>query len=89
VAKGRETFDQDRLLQRAAKNVLSEIGEAAKGLSTEVTDAIDEVPWKEVKGIREKIVHDYYAINLDIVWSTFETWLPDLEACVRRWLEGG
>jgi uncharacterized protein with HEPN domain len=86
VARGQESFDADPLLQRAAKNVLSEIGEAVGDLPDPLLPQIGDLPWKEIRGVREKIVHDYYELDLVILWSTLETDLPSMDEHVRRWL---
>lgn len=86
VARGREAFMEDRLLQRAAKNVLAEIGEAAGNLPEEVLVQIGPMPWGQITGIRDKVVHDYYELDLVIMWTTLETDLPELGNHVRLWL---
>ena len=58
MARGRARFDDDRLLHRAAKNLIAEIGEAAKGLPDAVVEQIPAVPWQAFKGVREKVVHE-------------------------------
>lgn len=83
VARGRVGFDVDRLLQRAAKNVVAELGEAAKALPDETTDAIAGIPWRAVKGMREKVVHDYPEVDVAVLWATLTEALPDLARRIR------
>jgi uncharacterized protein with HEPN domain len=85
VERGRASFDEDRLLQRAAKNLVAEIGEAAKALPEEVTDRIPGVPWRAIKGMREKVVHDYPEVDLDVLWSTLSVGVPGLASRVRAY----
>lgn len=85
VGRGRARFDDDRLLQRAAKNLVAEIGEAAKALPDEVTDQISAVPWRAIKGMREKVVHDYPEVDLDVLWSTLNGSMPELASRVRAY----
>jgi len=59
VQRGHSKFVADPLLIRAAKNIISEIGEAAKGLDDELLATMPGVPWKNVKGMRHKVVHAY------------------------------
>jgi uncharacterized protein with HEPN domain len=89
VDRGRASFDEDRLLQRAAKNVVAEIGEAAKALPEEVTDRIPGVPWRAIKGMRAKVVHDYPEVDLDVLWSTLSAAVPDLASRVRAYQAPG
>jgi uncharacterized protein with HEPN domain len=87
VVRGRPAFDADALLVRAAKNVLSEIGEAAKAI-----DRLDEselertgyARWREVKGMRDVVAHQYQAVELDVLWDTLAKDLPDIGNAVAR-----
>jgi uncharacterized protein with HEPN domain len=76
VRRGRKAFDGDPLLQRAAKNIVSEIGEAAKAIPASVLETIPGVPWRAVKGMRDKVTHDYPEVDLDILWDTLVTSIP-------------
>ena len=87
VMGGRERFATDRLLQRAAKNLVAEIGEAAKAVPDGVAAKIPDVPWRAVKGMREKVVHDYPELDLDVLWATLLTDVPKLARCVRAYRE--
>ena len=64
------------------------IGEAAKRLPQDVRDRAPEIPWKSVAGMREVIVHDYFAIDDEIVWSVVEKELPKLRSAIGRLLAG-
>ena len=76
VAGGYDHFVSDPLLIRAAKNIISEIGEAAKGIDDALLDSMPGVPWKAVKGMRDKVVHDYPELDLDVLWDTLAYGLP-------------
>lgn len=82
VEAGHHRFVTDPLLIRAAKNIISEIGEAAKGLDDGVLANIPGVPWKAVKGMRDKVVHDYPELDLDLLWDTLEHGLPVLHRAI-------
>jgi uncharacterized protein with HEPN domain len=60
------------------------IGEAAKNLSAETRAKASEVPWNRVTGMRDRIVHAYFTIDLEIIWEVVEHELPDLRAAVER-----
>ncbi len=66
---GREQFDQDELVQNWVMRHLSIIGEAASRLSEEARAAAPEVPWRNIIGMRHVLVHGYFQIDLDAVWS--------------------
>ena len=76
VENGHERFLSDPLLIRAAKNIISEIGESAKRIDDKLLLAIPGVPWKAVKGMRDKVVHDYPELDLDVLWETLANGLP-------------
>jgi uncharacterized protein with HEPN domain len=69
--KGRERadFDSDAMLQRAVVNCLQEIGEAAIQVSENTRLRLKGVPWIQIARMRNRLVHAYFAINLDLVWD--------------------
>lgn len=88
IGRGRAAFDADDLLQRAAKNIVTEVGEAAKGLTARFTEATSDIPWKEAKGMRDVTVHRYWAVETDTLWMTLTDDLPMLGTMIRAHLEG-
>lgn len=65
---------------------LEVIGEATKNLSRELRDANPDIPWRQIAGMRDVLIHDYLKVNLDRVWRTVVNDLPVLEAAVNRLL---
>lgn len=59
------------------------IGEAAKNVPEKVKKAHPEIPWKFMAGLRDKIIHGYFAINYDIVWDVITRKIPELEPKIR------
>lgn len=55
-----------------------QIGELAKSLSDEFVDEYNKVPWKQIKGMRDRIGHGYDTINVDIVWNTAKENIKEL-----------
>jgi uncharacterized protein with HEPN domain len=55
------------------------MGEATKRLSAAVRDAHPEVPWRQVAGFRDVLIHDYFGIDLDEVWGAVQSNLPELK----------
>jgi uncharacterized protein with HEPN domain len=60
------------------------IGEACRGLSPEFRAAHSEEVWAQAAGLRNVIVHQYFGIDIDIVWGVIERNLPDLKALVQK-----
>ncbi|OPY36406.1 MAG: hypothetical protein A4E35_01945 [Methanoregula sp. PtaU1.Bin051] len=60
------------------------IGEAAKNVPEQVKKKHPEIPWKFMAGLRDKIIHGYFAINYDIVWDVITRKIPDLEPKIRE-----
>ncbi|MFA5361631.1 MAG: DUF86 domain-containing protein [Candidatus Omnitrophota bacterium] len=59
------------------------IGEAAKNVPENIKCMYPEIPWKEMSGMRNKITHEYFGIDLDIVWKTIQG-LPNLEVVFKN-----
>lgn len=73
-----EDFLDSQLVQDAVMRNLQIIGEAVKRLSPETRVEHPDVPWREMAGLRDRIVHDYFGIDYEVVWSVIAEELPDL-----------
>jgi len=69
----------DRIVDAVIRN-LTVIGEAANRLPQEFKDLHAAVPWHRIVGLRHRVVHDYFDVDLDLVWTIVETELPQLAA---------
>lgn len=79
---GRLTFAEflaDTQAQDAVVRNLSIIGEAVKNLSAEFREQHEEVEWAKIAGLRDKLVHDYFSLDWDILWDVVQTRIPALE----------
>ena len=78
-------FLEDLRLQDATSFDISTIGEAAAHVSEEFQVAHPEIPWMEMRGLRNRLVHifDYEQINYDIIWDVATVELPNLESDIR------
>ena len=74
----KENFEQNYQLQDALIRNLEVIGEATKGLTDQVTDAEPSIPWSKMAGMRDRMVHQYFRVDLDVVWQTVTTDIPAL-----------
>lgn len=78
-SRGREVFDNDELIQNWIVHHLQVIGEAARLVSEDVRAQTPEIEWNKITGMRHVLVHHYFAIDRDLVWSTVERDLPRLK----------
>jgi uncharacterized protein with HEPN domain len=62
---------------------LRTIGEAVKRFPAEITSRYDEIPWRRIAGLRDFIAHAYFALDLDIIWDTVQTDVPELHEGIR------
>ena len=67
--RSEEVFTKDRKTQDAVIRNLEIIGEAAKNLSANLRKSHSAVPWKDLMGMRDKMIHHYFGINYEIVWQ--------------------
>lgn len=82
--EGGQTFFQSTLIQDAAARNLEIIGEAVKLLSPGFKEALPEVPWRQIAGLRDVLIHDYDGVNWTRVWTTIEIDVPELENALNR-----
>lgn len=65
----RDTFEEDEVLKRAFVRCLEVIGEAVTQLSENVRQQHPEIEWKLIAGMRDRLIHEYFGVNYDIVWD--------------------
>jgi uncharacterized protein with HEPN domain len=84
AGKLRSDFDADPILQKAVQYDLLTIGEATSNISEELRTKYSQVPWKAISGIRTILAHQYFSIDLDIVWQTATSDLAPLRAQIEE-----
>lgn len=82
-AEGEVAFRQDVKTQDAIIRNLQVMGEAVKKISTDCRAAHPEIPWKDIAGMRDRVVHDYFGVSLDIVWDVVTHHVPPLREKLR------
>ncbi len=83
---GYEEFSRDDKTVYAVIRALEIVGEATKKIPQEAKDNHTEIPWREIAGMRDKLVHDYFGVNLVVVWKAVSEDLPAIEPLLRRML---
>ncbi len=86
--RGRESFLEDVLLQSAIMHRLTLLGEACRALSPELRQAHPEVPWAQVIAFRNVIVHQYFAMDLELVWNVVAEQAVALRSALNAILNG-
>ncbi|WP_235335424.1 DUF86 domain-containing protein [Aphanizomenon flos-aquae] len=84
---GKEEFMQTKMIQDAVIRNFEIIGEATKRLSPELRSKYSDVPWQQMAGLRDVLIHDYLKVNLNLVWQIIEQNLSDLKRQVTAIME--
>lgn len=82
----RAAFGTDLKTQEAVVRCLEVIGEACKRVSDETLGHRSEIDWRQIRGMRDRLIHNYDQIDLDIVWRTVQEDLQPMKAAVRHLL---
>jgi uncharacterized protein with HEPN domain len=77
-------FHQSDMVVDATVRNLEVIGEASNHIPSEILEAHPEVPWKLMKSMRNILIHEYFGVDLEIVWKTIQGSLPELLIAVRK-----
>lgn len=85
---GRDTYSQNKLIQGWMILQLQRIGEAAGRLSDEIREQCPHIPWQDIVGMRNLLIHEYFGISSARVWMTVVGDVPVLKECVSRILGG-
>ena len=81
AGRTRQDLDTDRVLSLALVRLLEIVGEAASGISADARSKRPGIPWAEIVGLRNRLIHGYDSVDLDVIWSVVK---HDLPALVRE-----
>ncbi|MBI4083661.1 MAG: DUF86 domain-containing protein [Candidatus Lambdaproteobacteria bacterium] len=87
AVRGRDAFERDELLQSWLVRNLQIIGEAARALPQDMRVQAPAVPWSKIMGMRNILVHDYFGIELAVLWDAVEHDLPMLKQEIELLLD--
>lgn len=77
-------FSVNELVQDAVIRNIEIIGEASKKISSDTKQIYYEIPWKEIAGMRDKLIHDYLGVDVEVVWRTITEDIPTLEKQIKE-----
>jgi len=84
----KDAFEENQMMQDAVMHQIEIIGEASNRISDEFQEKHPDLPWMQMRAIRNKIVHDYREVNLSVIWDTAKNDLPPLKKQIKKLLGG-
>jgi uncharacterized protein with HEPN domain len=82
-----ENFMADETLKRAVVRSLEIIGEATKKIPADVKVQWNSIPWKNMAGMRDRLIHDYIGVNYAIVWDVMQNKIPDMQLQISWYIQ--
>ena len=79
-------FSQSQTLQKAFTRSLEIIGEATKNLPSEFRDQHESIDWKSIAGMRDRLIHNYFGVDYQIVWDVIKNEIPPLKTTISSLL---
>lgn len=79
-----EEFVSDKKTVLSVTKCIEIVGEATKHVPDSIREKYPEIPWKEMAGIRDRLVHGYFKVNLEIVWTTVIQEFPELRPMMEK-----
>jgi uncharacterized protein with HEPN domain len=80
----KKEFAKNELIQDAIIRNFEVIGEASKKISPDLKKFYYDIPWKEISGMRDKLIHDYLGVDIEVIWKTIEHDLPILQKELKK-----
>lgn len=82
-----DEFSKDDKTVFAVVRGLEIIGEAVKNIPEEIEKKYPEIPWKNIAGMRNKLIHEYFGVKLEIVWDTVKKEIPEIKPEFQKIME--
>lgn len=87
AGRSRQDLDRDEKLSLALQRLIEILGEAGKQVTDETRSRDPGIPWRQISAMRNRLIHAYFDVNLDILWDTIVEDLPPLEMALEKLLE--
>jgi hypothetical protein len=81
-----EFIEREQLIDAVERNI-EKIGEAAAGVPDEIRQKYPDVPWKTIVGLRNKVIHHYFAVDTEVIWQIATKNIPETKEKIRAILE--
>jgi len=82
-----ETFKNDDMMTSAVIRKFEIIGEATKKIPEEIKQQYPAIPWKDMSGMRDRLIHFYFGIKYELVWETIKKEIPKVKPSVKKVLD--
>lgn len=82
-----QDFEKDDKTIFAVVRALEVIGEAVKSVPKQIKEKYPEIPWKDMAGMRDRLIHEYFGVKIDVVWTTIEDEIPVLKPKFQKILK--
>jgi uncharacterized protein with HEPN domain len=82
-----EDFEADQKTVFAVTRAIEIVGEATKNIPPNLRESYPQIPWKSITGMRDKVIHHYFGINIQVLWDTVQQDFPTLEPVIAQILK--